>query len=242
MNNNPAQEHKDEEHRDHEPTYDDREYHEPAHQQPEQRETPNTNTNPGQQSPSNDTNPNMNQRPTSANSGFGFGAQYDHKMQHVNEDDVNSYNYNHTDEDNYGVPDEHQDGDNMHDCAASFGRLSLSFGSYTNAHNNDKNDTNAFAGFNQKEAKPKTPTNVFVDDINNNTKHDIMSRDPENEESQNKNEASLEIPMNPQNPEMENRFCATEFDRFISSDALFGNELEKYCDKFEDEGVNDIRW
>lgn len=75
--------------------------------------------------------------------------------------------------------------------------------------------------------KLKVSCNQFVDNIK--------------KENNNPNQASSEIP---NNPEMETRFCATEFDRFISSGNLFGNEAlqELFIDKFEDEGVNDIRW
>eukprot|EP00484_Ammonia_sp_Unknown_P015804 CAMPEP_0197073562 /NCGR_PEP_ID=MMETSP1384-20130603/210667_1 /TAXON_ID=29189 /ORGANISM="Ammonia sp." /LENGTH=716 /DNA_ID=CAMNT_0042512399 /DNA_START=253 /DNA_END=2403 /DNA_ORIENTATION=+ len=45
-----------------------------------------------------------------------------------------------------------------------------------------------------------------------------------------------------ENEFLANRFCATEFDRYISSDPSFGREFEKYCDKFEEMRINDIRW
>jgi len=38
------------------------------------------------------------------------------------------------------------------------------------------------------------------------------------------------------------RFCGTEFDRYISSDVGFGTEFAKYCDRFDEKQCNDIRW
>eukprot|EP01084_Bolivina_argentea_P157406 274310_1 len=61
--------------------------------------------------------------------------------------------------------------------------------------------------------------------------HDAADSEEEMEENDN---------IGAENVFLADRFCRTEFDRFISSDR-FGFEFEKYYDQFEDEKMNDIR-
>ena len=93
--------------------------------------------------------------------------------------------------------------------------------------------------------------------LNNEKQNDNDDDDKQEEEEENKeNKQHKEEKENKENKESEdnsdnnsiidesltNRYCESEWDRFITKNLNYNGDFEQYCDKFEDEQINDIRW